>query len=57
MCVSMNIIEKLYDLIKQATTDHSHYYVKSVCEEAVVEIERLTKENKELQWMREGLEK
>ena len=41
--VTMNIIGKLHDLIKQATTDHSHYYVKSVCEEAVAKIESLRK--------------
>lgn len=30
----MNIIDKLDDLIIQATKERSHYYVKSVCEEA-----------------------
>lgn len=30
----MQIIEKLDDLIKQATTERSHYYVRSVAEDA-----------------------
>ena len=37
----MDIVEKLEDLIKQATEERSHYYVKSVCEEAAFEIESL----------------
>lgn len=31
----INIKFKLKDLIKQATTERSHYYVKSVCEHAL----------------------
>lgn len=30
----MTILEKLDDLIIQATKERSHYYVKAVCEEA-----------------------
>ena len=37
----MDIIEKLTDLHKQATTERSHYYVASCCREAIDEIERL----------------
>ncbi len=37
----MDILEKLEDLIKQATVERSHYYVRSVCEEAIKEIEEL----------------
>ena len=37
----MDIVDRLHDLIRQATTDHTHYYVKSVCEEALIEIENL----------------
>ena len=53
----MNLIDKLHDLIRQATTDHSHFYVKNVCEQAVAEIERLEAENKDMRWRIEGLEK
>jgi hypothetical protein len=38
---NMDIIEKLEDLIKQATEERTHYYVKSVCEEAIEEIKGL----------------
>lgn len=34
----MTIIEKLEDLVVQATKERSHYYVKSVCEEAIATI-------------------
>ncbi len=37
----MNIVEKLDDLIKQATTERSHYYVRSVALEAKQEISKL----------------
>jgi len=37
----MNIKEKLEDLLVQATKERSHYYVASVCRDAVSEIERL----------------
>lgn len=33
-----DIVEKLNDLIVQATRERSHYYVKSVCEEAMAEL-------------------
>ena len=36
-----DIIDKLKDLHKQATTERSHYYVASCCKEAIAEIERL----------------
>ena len=37
----MGIIEKLEDLILQATTERSHYYVAATAREAVEEITRL----------------
>lgn len=40
----MNIEEKLKDLIIQATTERSHYYVRSVCEESLKEIDSLKKQ-------------
>lgn len=36
-----DIVEKLRDLHTQATTERSHYYVGSVCTEAIAEIESL----------------
>lgn len=36
-----DIIDKLIDLHKQATTERSHYYVASCCKEAIEEITRL----------------
>jgi hypothetical protein len=36
-----DLVDKLEDLIKQATTEHSHYYVATVAGEAVREIRRL----------------
>ena len=36
-----DIIDKLKDLLKQATTERSHYYVASCCTEAIAEVERL----------------
>ena len=36
-----DILEQLDDLIKQATEDRSHYYVRSVAEAARAEIEML----------------
>lgn len=36
-----DIIEKLVDLHKQATTERSHYYVASVVREAIAEIQML----------------
>ena len=41
----MNIIEKLEDLLVQATKERSHYYVASVCREAIAEIKRLQATN------------
>lgn len=35
----MNILEKLRDLHKQATTERSHFYVASCCKEAIEAIE------------------
>lgn len=36
-----DILDKLRDLHKQATTERSHYYVAACCGEAIGEIERL----------------
>ena len=36
-----DILDDLEDLHKQATTEHSHYYVASCCKRAIEEIERL----------------
>lgn len=36
-----DVIAKLEDLLKQATTERSHYYVASCCREAIAEIKRL----------------
>jgi hypothetical protein len=38
-----DILDDLRDLIKQATAERSHYYVKSCCERAIAEIESLRK--------------
>lgn len=40
----MDILEKLRDLHKQATTERSHYYVAATCLEAIQEIESLRKQ-------------
>ena len=37
----MDIIERLIDLRKQATTEKSHYYVAKTCELAIFEIKKL----------------
>lgn len=37
----MDIVDRLKDLHKQATTEESHYYTASVIEQAIIEIERL----------------
>lgn len=42
----MDILEKLKDLLKQATTERSHYYVAATVKEAIAEIERLTEKRK-----------
>jgi hypothetical protein len=36
-----DILEDLEDLHKQATTEHSHYYVAGCCVRAIAEIKRL----------------
>jgi hypothetical protein len=36
-----DILDKLKDLHKQATTERSHYYVASCCVEAIAEITEL----------------
>lgn len=36
-----DIIEKLEDLHKQATTERSHFYVAGCCKEAIAEITEL----------------
>lgn len=36
-----DIIDKLIDLHKQATTEKSHYYVASCCKESIEEIIKL----------------
>lgn len=48
-----DIVAKLTDLLKQATTERSHYYVASVVREAIAEIQRL----QEFEWMYKSLEK
>lgn len=40
------IITELNDLIKQATEERSHYYVKSVCQKAQLAIGRLMSDNR-----------
>ena len=37
----MDIVEKLNDLHKQATTERSHYYVAACCNQAIGEITNL----------------
>ena len=39
-----DIVERLQDLHKQATTEHTHFYVAKTCELAIEEIERLRTE-------------
>lgn len=46
-----DILDKLRDLLKQASTERSHYYVASCCKEAIEEIERLRK----YEWMYKDL--
>ncbi len=45
------ILKDLRDLLKQATTEHSHYYVANCCKRAIAEIERL----REKEWMYDEL--
>jgi hypothetical protein len=42
------VVKELEDLIQQATTERSHYYVKSVCEKAILAIGMLKSENSAL---------
>ncbi len=37
----MTVLEQLEDLLKQATTEHSHHYVADCCKRAIAEILRL----------------
>ncbi len=39
-----DILDKLADLLKQAETERSHFYVASCCREAIAEIIRLRSE-------------
>jgi hypothetical protein len=47
----MIILEKLEDLLLQATTERSHYYTAAVLREAIAEIRRL----QEIEWMYKDL--
>jgi hypothetical protein len=38
-----DIVDDLKDLLKQATTERSHYYVAECCRRAIAEIESLRK--------------
>ena len=49
----MDIVEKLAELHKQATTERSHYYVAATVREAIAEIQRL----REFEWMYNELSK
>jgi len=54
------ILQKLHDLLEQATTEKSHYYVASVCRDAINEITRLqllVDKNSEYAWRYEDLRK
>lgn len=46
-----DILERLRDLLEQATKERSHYYVASTALFAIAEIERL----REIEFMYEGL--
>lgn len=39
--VEEDILDRLRDLLKQATTERSHFYVAKCCRDAIAEIERL----------------
>lgn len=43
-----DMLAKLKDLHKQATTERSHYYVASCCKDAIAEIERLRRQRDDL---------
>lgn len=42
--VEDDILDRLRDLLKQATTERSHYYVAKCCRDAIAEIENLRRE-------------
>lgn len=44
------LLKDIDDLIKQATTERSHYYTAEILRRAKVEIERL----REIEWVMEG---
>lgn len=46
-----DILDRMKDLLKQATTEKSHYYVASTLVAAMAEIERL----REIEWQYQGL--
>jgi hypothetical protein len=48
---NVNLLGKLADLHKQATTERSHYYVAATVREAIAEIARL----REIEWKYEEL--
>jgi hypothetical protein len=39
--IEPDILDSLEDLLKQATTERSHYYVAKCCRDAIAEIKRL----------------
>jgi len=41
MEIEPDILDELEDLLKQATTERSHYYVAKCCRSAIAEIKRL----------------
>ena len=45
--VENDILDDLEDLLKQATTERSHFYVASCCHRAIEEIKRLHSEIEE----------
>lgn len=49
----MDIVEKLQDLHKQATTERSHNYVAACVREAIAEIQRL----REIEFMYQSVSK
>ncbi len=50
------IITELAELVEQATKEKSHYYVKSVCEKAILAIGCLIAEDKRMQKEKQSLE-
>lgn len=46
-----DIIARLENLLKQATTERSHHYVATCCRDAIAEIKRL----REFEWMYKDL--